>query len=102
VRGPHCKSRAWLAAGYGWRILVSRPFAEENERMALAVMVTYLEMNGPQVEVWRGGRDSHGAASCRERDAERRVGSVGGEERGEEGVGETFTSQPPAYLSHGR
>ena len=35
-----------LAAGYGWRILTNRPFAEGNERMALAAMVTYLEMNG--------------------------------------------------------
>ncbi len=46
VRGPHWKSRARLAAGYGWRVLVNRPFAEGNERMALAAMVTYLEMNG--------------------------------------------------------
>jgi death on curing protein len=29
-----------------WRILTIRPFAEGNERMALAAMVTYLEMNG--------------------------------------------------------
>jgi death-on-curing protein len=46
VRGPHWKSRARLAAGYGWRLLVNRPFAEGNERMALAAIVTYLEMNG--------------------------------------------------------
>ena len=46
VRGPHWKSRARLAAGHGWRILTNRPFAEGNERMALAAMVTYLEMNG--------------------------------------------------------
>jgi len=41
VRGPHCKSRAQLAAGYGWRILTKRPFAVGNKRMALAAMVTY-------------------------------------------------------------
>ena len=46
VRDPHWKSRARLAAGYGWRILFNRPFAEGNKRMALAAMVTYLEMNG--------------------------------------------------------
>ncbi len=46
VRDPHWKRRARLAAGYGWRILFNRPFAEGNERMALAAMVTYLEMNG--------------------------------------------------------
>ena len=42
----HWRSRARLAAGYGWRILTNRPFAEGNKRMALAAMVTYLEMNG--------------------------------------------------------
>jgi len=46
VRDPHWKRRARLAAEYGWRILTIRPFAEGNERMALAAMVTYLEMNG--------------------------------------------------------
>ncbi len=46
VRDRHWRSRARLAAGYGWRILTNRPFAEGNERMALAAMVTYLEMNG--------------------------------------------------------
>ena len=34
-----------LAAEYGWRLLKVRPFAEGNERVALAAMVTYLEMN---------------------------------------------------------
>ena len=34
-----------LAAGYRWRVLKNRPFAEGNKRMALAAMVTYLEMN---------------------------------------------------------
>ncbi|HEY4934610.1 MAG TPA: Fic family protein [Terriglobales bacterium] len=46
VRDPHWKARARLAAGYGWRVLVNRPFAVGNKRMALAAMVTYLEMNG--------------------------------------------------------
>jgi death on curing protein len=46
VRDPHWKRRARLAAEYGWRMLTIRPFAEGNERMALAAMVTYLEMNG--------------------------------------------------------
>ena len=46
VRGPHWRSRARLAAGYGWRVLKIRPFADGNERMALAAMTTYLEMNG--------------------------------------------------------
>jgi death-on-curing protein len=46
VHGAHWKSRARLAAGYGWRLLVNRPFAEGNKRMALAAMVTYLGMNG--------------------------------------------------------
>ena len=40
------RAAARLAAGYGWRILKNRPFAEGNKRMALAAMVTYLEMNG--------------------------------------------------------
>lgn len=46
VRGPHWRGRAKLAAGYGWRMLVNRPFAVGNKRMALAAMVTCLEMNG--------------------------------------------------------
>ena len=46
VRERHWRSRARLAAGYGWRILRNRPFAEGNKRMALAAMVTFLEMNG--------------------------------------------------------
>jgi death-on-curing protein len=45
VRDPHSKRRARLAAQYGWRILKSRPFAEGNERTALAVLVTFLELN---------------------------------------------------------
>ena len=46
MKGPHWRIRARLAAGYGWRVLKNRPFAEGNKRMALAAMVTYLEMNG--------------------------------------------------------
>jgi len=46
VRERHWRERARLAAGYGWRLLKNRPFAEGNERVALAAMVTYLEMNG--------------------------------------------------------
>ena len=46
MRERHWGSRARLAAGYGWRILTNRPLAEGNERLALAAMVTYLEMNG--------------------------------------------------------
>ncbi len=46
ARERHWRSPARLAAGYGWRILTNRPFAEENKRMALAAMVTCLEMNG--------------------------------------------------------
>jgi prophage maintenance system killer protein len=46
VRERHWRSRARLAAGYGWRLLVNRPFAVGNKRMALAAMVTCLEMNG--------------------------------------------------------
>jgi prophage maintenance system killer protein len=46
VRDPHWKARARLAAGYGWRMLLNRPFALGNKRMALAAMLTYLEMNG--------------------------------------------------------
>ena len=45
VRERHWRSRARLAAGYGWRILTNRPFAVGNKRMALAAMVTCLEMN---------------------------------------------------------
>jgi death-on-curing protein len=41
---PHWK-RARMAAQYGWRILKGRPFSEGNTRMALAVLVTFLEMN---------------------------------------------------------
>ncbi len=37
--------RARLAAGYAWALLKSRPFAEGNERVALAAMVVYLEMS---------------------------------------------------------
>ena len=44
TRDPHWK-RARLAAQYGWRILKGRPFSEGNTRMALAVLVTFLEMN---------------------------------------------------------
>jgi prophage maintenance system killer protein len=36
--------RARLAAGYGWSLLTIRPFAEGNERLALAAMVVLLEM----------------------------------------------------------
>ena len=36
---------ARLAAGYAWALLKGRPFAEGNTRVALAAMVTYLEMN---------------------------------------------------------
>jgi death-on-curing protein len=46
VRGPHRKGRARPAAGYAWALLKNRPFAEGNTRVALAAMVTYLEMNG--------------------------------------------------------
>ena len=46
VRDPHWKARARLAAGYGWRMLLNRPFALGNKRMALAAMLTYLEMYG--------------------------------------------------------
>ena len=46
VRERHWRGRAKLAAGYGWRVLVNRPFAVGNKPMALAAMVTYLEMNG--------------------------------------------------------
>lgn len=45
IRDPHGKRRARLAAQYGWRILKGRPFAEGNTRMALAALVTFLEMN---------------------------------------------------------
>jgi death-on-curing protein len=45
VRDPHWKRRARLAAHYGWRILKSRPFAEGNERTALAALLTFLEVN---------------------------------------------------------
>ena len=45
VRDPHWKRRARLAAQYAWRILKGRPFAEGNTRMALAALLTFLEMN---------------------------------------------------------
>ena len=34
-----------FAAGYAWALLRNRPFAEGNEQVALAAMVTYLAMN---------------------------------------------------------
>jgi len=37
--------RARLAAGYAWALLKVRPFAEGNERVALAAMVVCLEMS---------------------------------------------------------
>ena len=40
-----CFVGARLAAGYAWALLKNRPFAEGNERTALAAIVTYLEMN---------------------------------------------------------
>ena len=45
IRDPHWKRRARLAAQYAWRILKGRPFAEGNTRMALAALLTFLEMN---------------------------------------------------------
>jgi prophage maintenance system killer protein len=45
IRDPHWKRRARLAAQYGWRILKGRPFAQGNTPMALAALVTFLEMN---------------------------------------------------------
>ena len=36
---------ARLAAGYAWALLKNRPFAEGNTRLALAAMLTCLEMN---------------------------------------------------------
>jgi death-on-curing protein len=45
IRDPHYKRRARLAAQYAWRILKGRPFAEGNTRMALAALLTFLEMN---------------------------------------------------------
>ena len=41
----HWKIQAKLAAGYAWRLLANRPFAEGNTRMALAALVVFLEMN---------------------------------------------------------
>ena len=38
--------RTWRVVGYGWRVLANRPFALANKRMALAAVVTYLEING--------------------------------------------------------
>jgi len=46
VRDPNRKRRARQASQYAWRILKGRPFAEGNARMALAVLVTFLETNG--------------------------------------------------------
>ena len=46
VRDLHWKRRARRASQYAWRILKGRPFAEGNSRMALAVLLTFLEMNG--------------------------------------------------------
>jgi prophage maintenance system killer protein len=46
VRDPHWKRQARRASQYAWRILEGRPFAEGNSPMALAVLVTFLEMNG--------------------------------------------------------
>ena len=40
---PHGRRRA---SQYAWRILKGRPFAAGNSRMALAALVTFLEMNG--------------------------------------------------------
>jgi death-on-curing protein len=37
---------ARLAAGYAWALLKIRPFAEGNERVALAAMVVVLDMYG--------------------------------------------------------
>ena len=45
VRDPHWKRCARRAAHYGWRILKDRPFREGNSPMALAALVTFLEMN---------------------------------------------------------
>lgn len=46
VRDPQWKRRSQRASQYAWRILKGRPFAEGNSRMALAVLVAFLEMNG--------------------------------------------------------
>jgi death-on-curing protein len=35
---------ARIAAGYAWALLFNRPFVEGNERVALAALVTFLEM----------------------------------------------------------
>ena len=37
--------RARVAAGYAWALLKGRPFAEGNERVALAAMMVSLEMS---------------------------------------------------------
>jgi hypothetical protein len=58
----------------------SRIFVERAARLLLGTF-------GADVEVWRGGRDGDGLASRGGRSAGRRVGRVGDEERGEEGVG---------------
>ena len=46
MKDPHWKRRVRLGAGYAWRLLKNRPFADGNERMALAALVVFLEMNG--------------------------------------------------------
>ena len=46
VRDPEWKRRSRRASQCAWRILKGRPFAEGNSPMALAVLVTFLEMNG--------------------------------------------------------
>jgi death-on-curing protein len=43
-------TRARVAAGYAWGILLNRPFAKGNEPMALAALVTFLEMYGMKWE----------------------------------------------------
>jgi death-on-curing protein len=35
-----------LAAGYGWGLLRSHPFVDGNKRVALAVTVVFLDLNG--------------------------------------------------------
>ena len=35
-----------LAASYGWGLLRNHPFVDGNKRIALAAMVTFLELNG--------------------------------------------------------
>jgi death on curing protein len=62
VRERHWRGRARLAAGYGWRVLANRPYAVGNRRMALATMVTYLEMNGLR---WKCGEAEETAVVLR-------------------------------------